>query len=271
MSLAFRSTMIVAVTSLLMLSSTVMSGQQPCSMVEFEYRSEGLRIRGEMARPSGPGPFPVVIWNHGDDRFREKGMIKFGPISDCESLTQKGWIYFFPDRRGAGRSEGPPPPWVDPAVPPNAVAQANEKWTEKTSHDILAGLKYLQALGFADLTRVAIVGYSGGADVTIYTAGAAPAAFRAVVVQAGGIPFAPERGLGFYVKWARPIKAPILLQYGRQDSLLPLGQAFNRALKGMGKDVTYLEYEGRHSLFGPMPRGVWAKDFIDFLTRRLSK
>jgi len=39
----------------------------------------------------------------------------------------------------------------------------------------------------------------------------------------------------------------------------------------MGKDVTYLEYEGRHSLFGPMPRGVGAKDFMVFLTRRPSK
>jgi predicted esterase len=136
---------------------------------------------------------------------------------------------------------------------------------------MLAGLKYLRSLGFADLTRVAIVGYSGGADVTIYAAGAAPTAFRAVVVQAGDIPFASDLGLGFYVKWARPIKAPILLQYGREDAALSLGRALARALKGMGKDVTLLEYQGGHKSFGPTPWGEWAQDFLDFLTRRLSK
>ncbi len=273
-----RFAIVLLVVMFLLASGSLTSGQPACTLEDFEYVNDGLRIRGQLMRPSGPGPFPVVIWNHGDGRWREKEPLFHPKYSgqSCADFTRYGWIYFFPDRRGAGRSEGPQPPWTTPGFSDySKVFPVLDKWTTGASHDVLGGLPYLKSLGFADMGRVAIVGYSGGADPTVFAAGAAPAAFRAVVLQAGGWPAKgdPDRGLTYYIKWAKGITAPILLQHGKQDTGVrpEFARAFAKALKGMGKDVTLLEYDGDHGMFGPAPSGVWQKDFVDFLTRQFSK
>ena len=65
------------------------------------FQSGGRELGGEIFKPTGDGPFPVVLYNHGS----ASGMLNsqaskiIGPL-----FASKGWIFFMPYRRGQGLS-----------------------------------------------------------------------------------------------------------------------------------------------------------------------
>ena len=72
----------------------------------FTYPSDGLTISGVMHLPKGPGPFPVIILNHGFIPFDE-----YWSGADtwraADYLAQRGYLTLAPDFRCWGESDSP--------------------------------------------------------------------------------------------------------------------------------------------------------------------
>ncbi len=71
------------------------------------YPSDGLTIRGVMRIPTGDGPFPVIVMNHG---HYEPGPYISGQGTDAmaDIVARAGYITLASDYRGHGQSEGEP-------------------------------------------------------------------------------------------------------------------------------------------------------------------
>jgi carboxymethylenebutenolidase len=65
------------------------------------FKSGDLELKGYLWKPSGDGPFPAVLWNHGSEKT-------VGAINGVAPyFVSKGFVFFVPHRRGQGHSPGP--------------------------------------------------------------------------------------------------------------------------------------------------------------------
>ena len=118
------------------------------------YPSDGLRITGTMAVPSGDGPFPVVLLNHGDvvPAEYETGA---GTDEVAALLAGAGYLTAASDYRGYGDSDHDRPGHDDPG---HRVEYAI---------DVLNLLASLPSVPQADRTRVGIWGHSMGGEMAL--------------------------------------------------------------------------------------------------------
>jgi dipeptidyl aminopeptidase/acylaminoacyl peptidase len=206
---------------------------------EIRLKADGLELAGELHVPSRDKIHPALCICHG---------IPAAPPDPTDSgytlLAQRffhaGFITLIFNFRGAGRSEG------------NLDILG---W----SRDLQAALDFLYSLKEVDKTRFYLLGFSGGAAVSVYTAAhdprvssvvtcACPADFRALSQketpldtiqrfrQIGSIrdkdfpPSIEEWAKGFEtitpIKWIEKISPrPLLLVHGDADELIPLEHA----------------------------------------------
>ncbi|MFQ6088574.1 MAG: dienelactone hydrolase family protein, partial [Candidatus Methanofastidiosia archaeon] len=100
---------------------------------EVTYQSGELTLKGFLCKPEGPGPFPVVIYNHGG----KGGVIGGAPKETCEALARAGFVGFSPIRR-------------------------EELSLRRNLDDVFAGIKYVKKLDFVDSDLIGIMGFSRG-------------------------------------------------------------------------------------------------------------
>lgn len=208
-------------------------------MREIRLHSDGLQITGELRVPSGEGPHPALCICHG---------IPAGPPDPADRgyallagrFRDAGFVTLIFSFRGAGRSEG------------NLDILG---WTR----DLRAALDFLYHLSEVDETRLCLLGFSGGAAVSVYTAAhdprvssvalcACPADFGSlrekestaetiqrfrqigVIRDADFPPSIEEWERGFEavapINWIDRISPrPVLLVHGDADELIPLEHA----------------------------------------------
>jgi dipeptidyl aminopeptidase/acylaminoacyl peptidase len=123
---------------------------QPAMALEEQsvtYMSDGLKVKAKLFWPEGKGPFPGVIYNHDG----VKGL-STSTLARCQELAQKGYAVIAPTYRGEDGSEGK----VE-------VAQGEV-------NDVLNALNLFGKLPRVDAKRVAFVGTSHGALVSLLAA-----------------------------------------------------------------------------------------------------
>src|SRR5215467_4599595 len=65
------------------------------------FQNEGVVLGGELFKPTGNGPFPAILYNHGSapGMLNSQASKVIGPL-----FASKGWVFFMPYRRGQGLS-----------------------------------------------------------------------------------------------------------------------------------------------------------------------
>ena len=78
-------------------------GQAPGELISFE--SDGQTLQGVVYVPPGDGPFPAIIWNHGEANADNPSEMNSQPEL-AAFYNEHGFVFFHPYRRGVGPSPG---------------------------------------------------------------------------------------------------------------------------------------------------------------------
>ena len=226
----------------------------------ISWKSDGLAIRGEIYLPAGPpGSFPALILCHGIPA-KAKGPDDGGYPLLAERFCREGFLVLIFNFRGAGVSEG------------NFDILG---W----ARDLEKGLNTLYLRPEADRKRIYLMGFSGGAAVSIYVAArhkevaalvscASPAEFRDLSTAQGledflthardvGIVRSPDfpRSMDEWkksFKMVRPLDwidrippRPLLLIHGTRDDVVRVSHAHRLYEKVKGKaELSIIEGAG---------------------------
>ncbi len=214
---------------------------------EVIYTTTSEILKGFLCAPSGSGPFPAVVYNHGG----LGSVIGGAPTETCVALAAAGFVGFAPIRRQTRSMVGHP-------------------------DDVQAGLDYLLGLGYVDRNRVAMVGFSRGGALT-FMAAARGAPIRAAVIMASAM--SPRRS-GFTLGDAVKIRVPVLLLVAGNDtgSRKTMGRNTVEGMRRVfavlteagntSKLIVYPPYRGDgHEMFFEI--GAYWKDVVEFLKEHL--
>lgn len=137
------------------------------------YKSNGVRISGVFLLPSGNGPFPLAVLNHGyiDPKVYVNGR---GLRREQEALARAGFAVLHIDYRGHAQSDADPDPRN---VYDNALRYALD-----SANAVLAVSG--ASLESVDASRTAMLGHSMGGGVTLHVAVAHPELLDAVILYA---------------------------------------------------------------------------------------
>ena len=134
-------------------------------MEAITYISDGLKVRGIIAIPPGPGPFPAIIFNRGGNR--ESGALTPESFAEFNAMfVQAGYAVIGSNYRGNGGGEG------------------QEEFGGADLDDVMAQLPLLHREAKIDPTRIGIYGSSRGGLMT-YEALARTTELKAAVVESG--------------------------------------------------------------------------------------
>ncbi len=253
------------------------------------YYSNGIKVTGIMNIPTGDGPYPLLILNHGyiDPKVYTQGR---GLKREQDYLARAGFAVLHTDYRGHGPSD-PNPDQTD-------IADGAIGYSIDSANAVLAVRN--ANLPTVDASKVGMFGHSMGGGVTMNVAVSHPDLIDAIVL------YAPVNGDAWqnFLRWradseeaARETLAahgtreeypeewdalsygtrlnsvddPILLFHGTNDKDVPLAWSDNlhEQLQTIGKVINYTVYRGEGHEFGP----YWT-DFMQktaaFFQRELS-
>jgi dienelactone hydrolase len=234
---------------------------------EVTFPSGKLQLHGFLWKPDGPGPFPVVLWNHGSEKL-PGWRPELGAF-----YTAHNYVFFIPHRRGQGRSPGDYIQDLLAQTPPDQRNRRMVELQEAEVDDVVAALNYLKALPFVDRERIAISGCSYGGIQTLL-AGERDLGVKAL------IPFAPGA-----ISWERDpmlqdrlkqavdrARAPIFLLQAENDFNLAPSRELNKEAKKKQVDFQAKVYpafgsshDDGHGGFCATATDVWGSDVLAFL------
>ncbi len=252
---------------------STLSNNGPYTGYIFSYDSDGLKIYGRMNVPTGNGPFPVIILNHG--YFNQSSFTSGdGTQTMADILARNGYLTLASDYRGFGKSEND--------------GQGSRGHNPNYAVDILNLITSVASLDKADATRIGMWGHSMGGEVSIRTVEVTDKV-KAVVLWAPTSTNTSENA-AFYGGSRRTsplpsrgtesvysnndidyITAPISLHQGLSDTEVnpEWSMELNDALKKEGKSIEYFEYPGQDHNFRNLGWDVISKRTIEFFDQYL--
>lgn len=176
-----------------------------------------VQLETTIFKPDGPGPFPIVIMNHG----KAPGNSAFQPRSRylviAREFLERGYAVVIPMRQGFAASGGA---YIDAGcnIESNGRVQAD---------DVQAALDYTLRQPWADAEHVLIMGQSHGGLSTMAFGARNPAHVRALVNFAGGLRKEllscqwMHSLVSAFESYGETTKLPSLWFYGANDSYFP--------------------------------------------------
>jgi len=186
---------------------------------------EGYTIAATILRPDAPGPFGVVVLNHGvsasaRERARESSDLL---INAAAVFARRGYVVVMPLRRGFGDTGG------EMAEDPGSCSNPDYKDAEKNAaQDVMVAYDYARTLPYVDGNRMILAGQSAGGMVSVFTAGTRnPQGLVAVLAFAAGrggdpdinpgVPCAIEPVARVFDMLGKNIHVPVLFHYAEND------------------------------------------------------
>src|SRR5579871_2973579 len=203
----------------------------------------GILMRTTLFRPPGPGPFPLVVINHGTTQNAERRRMLKAPDFDAMAqwFVRRGFAVAVPQRPGHGETGGEfreDQGGCDDADFARAGLGAADS--------IAAAIGYLRGQPFVRRTGVIVIGQSAGGWAALALASRAPTGVRAVIDFAGGLGghsydrpdnnCAPDRLVAAAAEFGRTSRIPTLWIYTDNDTYFPprLSGAMAAAFRAAG-------------------------------------
>ena len=240
------------------------AGSQPVAAPDtVVVQSGSLTLRGLLWKPSGAGPFPAVLYNHGSGPQSDLTRpARIGPV-----FARHGYVLLYLFRRGAGLSASQgtdSETLMNQAMAANGQAGRNEvqlQLLETELVDVLAGLAHLRARSDVDTARIAVVGYSFGGQLTLLLT--TDHSIRAAVVfgVAAGSWDGSVRLRDRLLAAVRQTTRPVFFIHAANDYSITPGTALDRELARAGRPHRLKIYPA----VGSTPR-----DGHDFIHQRVT-
>ena len=250
----------------------------PTEIVEIK-ATDGLKLYARMIKPAGFSPakkYPVIVMVYGGPGVQAVRNSWSGAGFD-QVLAQKGYLIWQLDNRGsAGRGHT----WESKIYHETGAHELNDQ---------LDGIRYLATLGFADMTRVGISGWSYGGYMTLYALTNAPGVFKAGIAGAPvtdwrnydsiyterymGLP--EENPEGYQrsspLTNAGEIKARLLILHNIEDDNVHFQNSVQmaNALEREGKQFQMLVYPQKSHGVGGALRKQMEQAMLDFFDKAL--
>ena len=275
----------------LLLLSVATLGQTEGHIVPqtVEFPSGPLHIKAYLWKPSGPGPFPAVLFNHGsggDEADLTAGM----QITESAKILapffmKHGYAFLYPFRRGHGTSADQAPFMQDVLR-----REEKEKGRDARQHlqfkllttdqleDVMAALAFLKTVPGIDIHRIAVAGNSFGGQITLLVA-ARDSTIRAVVTfaaAAGSWERSAELRDSLFAA-VRKTNAAIMLIHAENDYSTGAGQSLAAELERLHKPHSLKIYpkvgltpdDGHNMLYENIP--AWEDDVFTFLDQHVKR
>lgn len=180
--------------------------------------ADSVSLQTTIYKPDGPGPFPLIIFNHGKIKGDPRGQPRSEPLALAREFVRRGYVVVAPNRRGFAQSGG-------------TYAQHGcdvERNGEAQGEDVAATVNFMSKQSYVDSQRMVVGGVShGGLATMAYGAQAAPGV-RGLINFSGGLRQDAcsdwqgnlTRAFGAYGERS---KVPSLWLYGQNDSVFPPG------------------------------------------------
>jgi len=245
------------------------------SKERITFKSGDLTLVGYLFKPTGDGPFPAVVWNHGSEP-NPGGMRQFDSVASI--FVPAGYVVFAPMRRGHSDSEGE---YIVTAREREAArngAAAGQLLTTRlleTSQldDQLAGLNVVKQLPYVDKTKLVVAGCSFGGIQTLLGAEAKVGYRAAIAISPAALNWGHNPSLESRLKHAVDrIDIPVLLLQPPKDASLGPAQVLGPVLERRNKSSHWKIYpavgpedEQTHCFGGAKGMHVWSADAVAFL------
>jgi dienelactone hydrolase len=191
-------------------------------------QDKNVLMRTTLFRPTGAGPFPLVIINHGsvqNVRAREK-FLQPTFLAASEFFVSRGFAVALPQRPGHGETGGP---YFEANTKSGKCADADYRRSGlATADSMAAAIAYLTKQDFIRPTDVIVVGQSAGGWGAMALASRNPRNVKLIVNfaggrggHAGGKPnnnCAPEKLVEAARSFGTTARIPMLAIYTRNDS-----------------------------------------------------
>lgn len=224
-------------------------------------------------KPSAPGPFPTLVFNHGSTGSGSKPALfrrTYTSASVANFFVDLGWMVLFPQRRGRGKSGG----LYDEGFKPDRSGYACEPelalpGLDRAMEDMDAAMEHITQRPDVDQSRLLVAGASRGGVLAIAYAGVRPDTFLGAINFNGGwlgrlCPTHPEVNRSAFVRGS-PFPKNTLWLHGSYDQYYRIAQcrANFDAFLAAGGTGTFHALKGGHGLVA-QPR-LWAEAMSDYL------
>jgi dipeptidyl aminopeptidase/acylaminoacyl peptidase len=232
----------------------------PPALVTFS--SGPLTLHGFLYHPSGDGPFPAVVYNHGSEALP-------GARSDqAVFFVPRGFVLFVPHRRGQGRSR-------DAGEYVGRLSDRGRVVDELLAQtdDVMAAVEYVRSLPYVDAARVVVAGCSFGGIVSLFAAERGTGIQAAVDFAGGAMMWARTPELQARMKQAaRAARTPVLFIQAENDFDTTPSRVLSDEMRSAGKPARVRVFppngsthqEGHHLCYGS-PDPVWGDEVLSFL------
>ena len=249
--------------------------------------SGSATLRALLWRPSGHGPFPAILLNHGSGRTPEQ-LNRLGPYENQAEIlgplfARHGYVFLFPFRRGVGLSADQGESAIELMNREFAARgqdARNALQLQLLEHreldDATEALNYLRHRPEVDANRIAVVAHSFGGSLTILQA-AKEHDLRAVVIFSG-TGYSWDRSAELRARLlaaTAEIHAPCFFIHAANDYSVNPGTALDARLAELGKPHTLKIYppigrtpdDGHDFPFSGIK--IWEPDVFAFLDKAM--
>jgi dipeptidyl aminopeptidase/acylaminoacyl peptidase len=236
------------------------------ALEDISFRSrDGTQIHGQLVKPPGfvsGRRYPTILWIHGGPNGQDDHSLElegYGPPLERQLFATHGYVVLAINYRGStGRGA-------------QFARSILADWGDKEVADLLAGVDYAIAAGFADPARLGVGGWSYGGILTDYLI-ASDTRFKAAISGAGSANQLSMYGADEYIlqynveigaPWRNPelwlkvsypffhaerIHTPTLFLGGDKDFDVPLagGEQMYQALRTLGVAAELIVYPGEY-------------------------